>query len=372
MKDLRIEKLAKVLVHHSCKVKDGDAVMIEFKGVQTLELAKALVKEITEAGGVPFWFYNGQELSRQFFHYASEGQFAKFGQIHRQLMEKMDCYIGIRGDDNPFDLSDLSSDRQKFLSQHIWKSVHIEVRLKKRWVVLRYPTPSMSMQAQMPTEEFEDFYFKVCTLDYSKMERALQPLKELMEKTDRVRIVGPGTDLSFSIKGMNAIICAGELNIPDGEIFTAPVKDSINGTVRFNTTTLYKSTRFSNVSLEFKEGKIVKAHSDENVDKLGEILNTDEGARYIGEFAIGVNPYIQKPMMDILFDEKINGSFHMAIGNAYDEADNGNKSSIHWDLVCIQRPEWGGGEIYFDDVLIRKDGRFVLKELEPLNPENLE
>ncbi len=371
MRDPRIEKLASILVDYSCKVKPGDRVMVEFKGAHTLPLAQELNRKITQAGGIPFWFYNGQELSRQFFYHAKPEQYKTFGEVHRSIMEQMDCYIGIRGDDNPFDLSDLSKEQQQAMSQFIWKRVHIEVRLQKRWVVLRYPNPAMAMQAQIPTDKFEDFYFKVCTLDYSKMDRALKPLKELMEKTDRVRIVGPGTDLSFSIKGLPAIICAGELNIPDGEIFTAPVKDSIEGVVSFNAPTIYNGIKFSGIKLKFKGGKVVEATADERTDKLNEILDTDAGSRYVGEFALGVNPYIESPMGDILFDEKISGSFHMALGNAYDEADNGNKSGVHWDLVCIQRPDWGGGEIYFDGKLIRKDGRFVLPELEPLNPENL-
>ena len=160
-------------------------------------------------------------------------------------------------------------------------------------------------------------------------------------------------------------------NIPDGEVYTAPVKDSINGTLTYNTPAVFQGFTFENISFRFENGKIVEATANDT-ERINEVLNTDEGARYIGEFAIGVNPYILKPMKDTLFDEKIMGSFHFTPGNCYEEeAPNGNSSAIHWDLVCIQTPEYGGGEIYFDDVLIRKDGRFVVKELECLNPENL-
>ncbi len=249
--------------------------------------------------------------------------------------------------------------------------VHHDIRVPKtRWVVLRYPNTAMAQLCNTSTEAFEDFYFNVCTLDYSKMAEAMKPLAALMERTDKVRLVGPGTDLTFSIKGIPAIPCAGNLNIPDGEVYTAPVKDSVNGTISYNAPSLYQGFTFENVCLTFENGKIVKATANDT-DRINQVLDVDAGARYVGEFAIGVNPYVLHPMKDILFDEKIQGSIHFTPGNCYDEAPNGNHSSVHWDLVWIQRPEYGGGEIYFDDVLIRKDGRFVLPELECLNPENL-
>jgi aminopeptidase len=228
----------------------------------------------------------------------------------------------------------------------------------------------MAQMANMSTEGFEDFYFNVCNLDYAKLSKAMEPLVELMEATDRVRITGKETDLTFSIKGLPAIKCDGHRNIPDGEVFTAPVRESVNGVITFNTPALYEGFTFERVRLEFQDGKIVNATANDQ-KRLERILDTDEGARYIGEFALGLNPHILNPMKDTLFDEKISGSFHFTPGSCYDECDNGNKSAIHWDLVFIQRPEYGGGEIYFDDRLIRKDGRFVLPALEPLNPENL-
>ncbi|MEW8976720.1 MAG: aminopeptidase, partial [Exiguobacterium sp.] len=237
-------------------------------------------------------------------------------------------------------------------------------------VVLRFPTASMAQLANQSTEAFEDFYFDVCTLDYEKMGQAMEPLVDLMNRTDRVRLVGPGTDLSFSIKDIPAIKCAGNANIPDGEVFTAPVKDSVNGVISYNTPSPYQGFTFENVKLTFKDGKIIEATANDT-DRINQVFDTDAGSRFVGEFAIGVNPFIQHPMKDILFDEKIDGSFHFTPGQAYEEAYNGNDSSVHWDLVNIQRPDYGGGEIWFDDVLIRKDGRFVLPELEVLNPENL-
>jgi aminopeptidase len=282
------------------------------------------------------------------------------------------CYIGARGNPNVSETSDVPADKQKLYESTVWSRVHHDVRIKKtRWCVLRWPTPSMAQMAEMSTEAFEDFFFDVCILDYGKMARAMQPLKHLMEKTDRVRLKGPrDTDLSFSIKGIPAIPCDGKVNIPDGEVFTAPVRDSVNGVIRFNAPTIYRGTTHNDIRLEFKNGKIVEATSSAS-NKLNEVLDTDEGARYVGEFAIGVNPYCTKAMKDILFDEKIAGSIHFTPGACYDEASNGNKSKIHWDMVMLQTPEVGGGEIWFDDQLVRKDGKFVVPELEGLNPENL-
>jgi len=263
------------------------------------------------------------------------------------------------------------ADAMRAYQQHWLQPVHLDLRVPKtKWVVLRWPTPSMAQQAQKSTEAFEDFYFDVCTLDYDKMEKAAEPLKALMEKTEDVQIKGPGTDLQFSITDIGVLHCSGTHNIPDGECYTAPIKDSVNGTIQYNTTSIYQGTTFSDVRLRLENGKIVEATAN-NTEKLNEILDSDDGARYIGEFALGFNPHITFPMLDILFDEKIAGSMHFTPGNAYDDADNGNRSSVHWDLVLIQTPEFGGGEIHFDGRLIRKDGMFVIPELEGLNPENL-
>jgi len=228
----------------------------------------------------------------------------------------------------------------------------------------------MAQLANKSTEAFEDFYFEVCTLDYSRMSKAMDALKTRMEQADQVHLQGPGTDLHFSIKGIGAVKCDGTHNIPDGEVYSAPVRESVQGVIAYNAASTYLGTTFQNVRFEFKDGKIVQADANNN-RKLTEILNTDEGARYIGEFALGLNPYILSPMLDTLFDEKIAGSFHLTPGGAYEQTDNGNRSQVHWDLVCIQRPEYGGGEIHFDGELIRKDGLFVPPDLQPLNPENL-
>ncbi len=370
MKDPRIETLAKNLINYSTKLQKGEKVLIENFGLQR-ELVKALVKEAYAAGGYPFVLLKDHQVDRALLIGAQQEQYEMMAEFEANVMKEMDAYIGLRAGDNINEQSDVPADKMTIHGQTIGKKVHSDIRVPKtKWVVLRYPTNSMAQLAKMSTEAFEDFYFEVCNLDYSKMSAAMDSLVELMDKTDKVRLVGPGTDLTFSIKDIKAIKCAGELNIPDGEVYSAPVKDSVNGVITYNTPSPYQGFTFENVRLTFKDGKIVEATAN-NTERINKVFDTDEGARYVGEFAIGVNPYILHPMQDILFDEKIDGSFHFTPGQCYDDAYNGNHSNIHWDLVNIQRPDYGGGEIYFDDVLIRKDGRFVIPELEKLNPENL-
>jgi len=299
----------------------------------------------------------------------NEKQAADIRDIEMFRMKKMQAYIAIRGADNMNENSDVPSDRVQLYSKVIRPVQDYRVN-KTRWCVLRWPTPSMAQSAGMSTEAFENLYFDVCTMDYAKMGRAMLPLEKLMRKTDRVHLKAPGTDLTFSIKRVGAKMCKGDRNIPDGEVFSCPVKNSVNGTIQFNTPTLYSGTKFENVKLELKDGKIINATAN-NTKRLNEILDTDPGARYIGEFSLGFNPHILSPMCDILFDEKIAGSLHFTPGQAYEDCGNGNKSAIHWDMVLIQRKEWGGGEVWFDGELIRKDGIFLTKELKPLNPANL-
>ena len=370
MLDPRIKTLSHNLINHSCKLQPGEKVLIEIFGDHT-EIATQLVREAYAAGGYPFVHLRNHNILRSMISGASEENMELWADIDSSLMKKMDAYIGVRGGDNSSELSDVPDDKMEIYSTIYGKKVHGQIRVPNtKWVVLRYPSPSMAQMANMSTEAFEDYYFDVCCLDYSKMGREMEALISFMDRTDKVRIVSPGTDLSFSIKGIETVPCAGDLNIPDGEIFTAPIKNSVNGRITYNTPSLYQGFTYENISFEFKDGKIVSATSNDN-EKINKVLDTDDGARYVGEFAIGVNPYITKPMKDTLFDEKIAGSIHFTPGKCYDEADNGNTSAIHWDLVLIQTPEYGGGEIYFDDVLIRKDGLFVLDELKGLNPDNL-
>ncbi len=371
MMDPRFERLADVLIGYSTALKKGEKILIEAIDIPP-EMTVALVRRAKKAGGVPLVTLKSNVVNRELFRNATEEMMKAIGEYEKFRMEKVQAYIGMRGSYNISETSDVPMEQMKLYQKHWLKPVHLEVRVPKtKWVVLRWPTPSMAQQAGMSTEAFEKFYFDVCTMNYSKMSKAMTPLQSLMMRTDKVRIKGPlDTDISFSIKGIPAVKCDGKLNIPDGEMFTAPVRDSVNGVIHFNTPTIYQGTTYENVRLVFKNGKIVEATSSDT-KRTNQILDSDPGARYVGEFALGFNPYIDTAMKDILFDEKIKGSLHFTPGNAYDEADNGNKSEVHWDLVLIQTPDYGGGEIWFDGKLVRKDGLFVPKALQGLNPKNL-
>ncbi len=368
--DIRTLTLAQNLIRYSTNLQPGEKILIEMFD-DAHPLAQALVDEAYRAGGVPFLSLKNNQLQRKLLLCASKEQMQSIASWESARMREMQAYLGIRASHNISELSDVPPEKLKLYQQYWSQPVHSEIRVKNtKWCVLRWPNPAMAQLAGMSSEAFEDFYYNVCNLDYAKMDNAMTPLVQLMEKTDRVRIIGPDTDLNFSIKGIPVIKCSGLRNIPDGEVYTAPVRNSVNGTLTYNTPSIYQGTTYENIRLTFENGHITNSTAN-LTDRITEVFNTDEGARFIGEFALGVNPFITTPMKDTLFDEKIQGSFHFTPGNAYDEADNGNRSAIHWDLVCIQTPEWGGGEIWFDDQLIRKDGRFVMPELFVLNPENL-
>lgn len=367
--DTRIEKLAKMLTGYSCSLKPGEKVLIEYRGEDAKPLVQQLIREAYLLSAKPFIIQRDDSILREILLGADEEQLKLQYDLELAQMQQMDAYIGIRGGENIAEFSDVPQ-QQMALYDRITLPVQDERVNHTKWVVLRYPNASMAQLAGKSKAAFEDFYFDVCTMDYSRMSQAMDALVDLMNRTDKVRLTGPGTDLTFSIKGIPAIKCAGEMNIPDGEVYTAPVKDSVNGVITYNTASSEQGFVYENIRFTVENGKITEASANDTV-RINEYLDSDAGARFFGEFAIGVNPFILEPMRDTLFDEKICGSFHLTPGQAYDDADNGNRSSVHWDLVCIQRSEYGGGEIWFDDVLIRKDGLFVIDELLALNPENL-
>jgi aminopeptidase len=368
MLDPRYDQLAEVLTGFSTRLQSGEKVLIDTFDVPP-EIIISLIRKAREKGAIPLANLQSNFVNRELLRGADESQYQLMAEYEMVRMKGVSAYIAVRGSHNITEQSDVPLDRMK-LAMKLLKPVLDQRVNKTKWVVLRWPTASMAQMAGMSTEGFEDFFFRVCTLNYSKMEAAMKPLAALMADTDRVRIIGPNTNLNFSIRGIPPIACSGKHNIPDGEVFTCPVRDSVQGHIQFNAPTIYQGSAFDSIRLAFKNGKIVDATGN-NPARINQILDTDEGARFIGEFALGFNPFILEPMRDILFDEKIAGSFHFTPGQAYEEADNGNRSQVHWDLVCIQRPEYGGGEIYFDDKLIRKDGLFVVKDLEALNPANL-
>jgi aminopeptidase len=367
MHDARFDKLAKLLVEYSTRLKRNENVLIEAFDVPD-EMTIALVRVARKVGAIPFVQVQRARISREIALKATERQLDLTAAHELARMKKMDAYIALRGSHNIAELSDVTPDQMKLVAKKM-RPVQDHRVQKTKWVVLRWPTPAMAQLAGMSTEAFENFYFKVCTLDYGRLQPGMKALKALMQRTDRVEVKGPGTDLHFSIKGIAAVICGGDRNIPDGEVFSCPVKDSVQGHVTFNAPTIYQGIGFDNIRLDFLDGKIIKATSNQT-EKLNKILDSDAGARFIGEFSLGFNPYVLHPMRDILFDEKIAGSFHFTPGQAYEEADNGNRSQVHWDMVNIQRRDYGGGEIYFDGTLIRRDGEFLPKQLRSLNRAN--
>ncbi len=373
MTDPRMKKLADLLITHSTNLQKGEAVLIEATDIPK-EMVFALIDRAVEAGGVPIVLWKQNQIMRDMYQTGSvedvERRMKLMGKVERFQMEQVQAYIGMRGQHNSSEHASIPPEKMKIYQKEVFHHVHGEYRVQNtKWVVLRWPHPGMAQLAGISTDRFEDFYFDVCLVDYDHMAKAVKPLEKLMKETDKVRILGPGeTDLSFSIKGISAVPCVGERNVPDGECYSCPVKDSVNGVIRYNAKTIYNGITFENIRLEFKEGKIVDA-TGSDTEALNRILDSDEGSRYLGEFALGFNPLIKSPMCDILFDEKICGSLHLAAGAAYEDTYNGNKSMVHWDMVLIQTEKHGGGEIYFDDKLVRKNGLFVIDELKGLNPD---
>jgi aminopeptidase len=368
MSDSRLNRLAEILIDHSCQLKAGEKVLIEGYDLPEPALVCRLVELAAQRGAYPLVTWKNNSVLRAIYRTGSETAIGLAGDFEKARMEEMDCYIGIRGAANSSEFADVPIEQLDMYQRLWWHPVHVQVRVPRtRWVVLRYPTDSMAQAANSSSESFADFFFDVCTADYVQMARDQEPLVRRMEGADRVRIVAPGTDVSFSILGMPVRACHGQRNIPDGEVFTAPIRESIFGTIRYNTPSRYQGTIFRDIEFEFREGKIVRANCSGEERRLNQVLDADPGARYIGEWSIGCNNLVRQPMLDTLFDEKIGGSIHLTPGNAYDDCDNGNRSRVHWDLVLIQTPAWGGGEIWFDDVLIRQDGCFVPDDLQGLN-----
>jgi aminopeptidase len=369
MQDPRYDKLAQLLTSYSTELKAGERVLIELFDVPS-EMGKSLIRAVRARRALPYINIYDSRIQREMLRECSEEQLLFTRDLELRRMKGMQAYIAIRGAHNIFESSDVPNERMQLASKILRPVMDWRVK-KTKWVVLRWPTSAMAQQARMSTSSFEDFYFQVCTLNYSALVPAMEQLRKLMASTDRVHLKGPGTDLRFSIKDIGAVVCGGKRNIPDGEVFSCPVKNSVEGEITFNTPTVYQGLSFDGIHLKFQKGKIVEASCHGNSDRLNQILDSDAGARYIGEFSLGFNPHILHPMRDILFDEKISGSFHFTPGQAYEEADNGNRSQVHWDMVNIQRPDYGGGEVWFDRKLIRQDGLFTTKNLLGLNPEQI-
>lgn len=366
MRDQRIVDVADTLVNYSIGVEKGEKIRIVANDFESKPLVIELIKKINEAGGVAISEFIDHEVQAAELVGSTQDRIDLLAKWELDKTENTDGYILIKGKTNDFELQKVDPKTMQNTQKANKKAQNIRVN-ERKWVLLNYPTQLSANNAKMAMADYEDFFYDVMLVDYEKMDKDSQALKALMDKTDKVQIKGPGTDVTFSIKGMGSIVCAGKNNVPDGEVYSCPVKESVNGTVQYNTISFANGIEFKDVKLTIKDGKIVEATSAMNNDKIEDIFNSDEGARYFGEFAIGINPKVTQAVGDILFDEKIYGSFHFTPGQAYGNCYNGNDSVVHWDLVCIQTPEYGGGEILFDDVLIRKDGEFVIDELKALN-----
>ncbi len=371
MRDERSARLARLIVRHSTALQPGETCLVEATDCDDAGLLVDVIEAIQDADAIPLVSLKRGVVNRALMCRGTEAQFRRQAEVELAQMANVQAYVGLRGAHNVSELADVPTDRMALFTRYVQKPVHLDHRVNRtRWVVLRVPTPSMAQAAGMSCAGFDEFFYRVCTLDYERMADAIRPLRERMERTDRVRLTAPGTDLSFSIRDIGVVPCEGRRNLPDGECFTAPVRDSVNGTIRFNTPSLYQGTTYEGIQFTFENGRIIEARGNPQ-DKLDALLDTDEGARHVGEFSLGFHPHILQPMKDTLFDEKIAGSLHFTPGQAYATADNGNRSEIHWDLVLIQRPEFGGGDVWFDGERIRQDGRFVVPELMGLNPERL-
>lgn len=365
MKDPRIRQMAEILVDYSTRVKKGDVVFISATGTEPVALVKE-VYSLCLARGAKYVEYEFTipDITLRFLNEASVRQASHFPEHKLRFMEDVDVYIGISGVDNTMALS--NANQANFIThQKTMRPIFDRRVAHTRWVVTRFPTNGAAQDARMSLEEYEDYLFSSCCIDWRAESKKMEKLKRLMDRTEQVRIMASDTEISFSLRGMPAVKCDGRFNLPDGEVFSAPVRDSVNGHITYNCATHYQGREFNDIRLVFKDGKIVNATSPHMDDPLNAILDTDEGARFVGEFAVGVNPSIRKPMRNILFDEKIFGSIHLTPGSAYEDCDNGNRSAIHWDMVKLLS---GDGEIWFDGVLVQKDGVFVHKDLLGLNP----
>lgn len=360
--------LASTIVEHSIKVEPKENVIIVSETTKPVSLIKELVKKIKEKDASVTVRFIEPEIASLIKENMSKESISHLERQEWFDVENYNSFIRIMCNQNDYEEKNINEETRKNIGEALKKPRNIRIN-ERKWVLLNYPSSLDAYKAKMKVEEFYDYSMSVMCYDYKKMSEDIKPLKKLMEKTDKVRLTGVGTDITFSIKDMPIIPCCGEMNIPDGEIYCGPVKNSINGVIKYNTPSPYQGHVYNGVTLTFKDGKIINATCDneEDIERLNKIFNIDEGAKFVGEFSIGLNKDIMYPMGDILFDEKIIGSIHFTPGSAYQDSYNGNDSSIHWDMVLIQREDYGGGNIYFDDKLIRENGIFVLDELKHLN-----
>lgn len=362
MKDPRIEKLARLLVEYSNNIQEKERVLIIAYGLEGLPLAKEIYKLCVQKGAYPKYEIREDEFTRHFFENAQEHQLTYCPDHALTEAENTDAMFQIISDRNTSELAKIS--QEKMIKRRKSTKKISDILHDKRWVLFEYPTTCGAQNAKMSLEAWEDFVFDSCLVDWEAASKEQEVLKNILEQTNEVRLVADETDLIVDISGQKAVKCCGKQNMPDGEVFTSPKRTGVNGHITFNTPTVYMNKEFNWIKLTFKDGKVIETDSDNKKD-LEDILNTDEGARYLGEFAFGTNKNIQIPVKSILFDEKIGGSNHMALGKCYEEAPNGNDSAIHWDLIL--RHKDAHGKVYLDGELVQENGIWLHPELTIFN-----
>jgi len=368
MTDIRIDKLADVLVNYSVAVQSGDKVVIR-GGVPAASLLKAVYAKVLQAGGHPFMMPSLPGAEEVFFRYASDEQLQHVPEPLELMVDTYDVSITIGGMENTKSLSNV--DPAKIVQHSQAQADLMKTYMQRaavgdlRWVGTLFPTNAYAQDAEMSLSEYEDFVYGACMPDlddpvgyWQRFSVWQQKIVDWLKGKERVRVIGPETELQLSIAGRTFINSDGKNNMPSGEVFTGPVEDSVEGHVHFSYPAIHQGREVSGIRLWFEKGKVVKATAEKNEDFLLQTLDTDDGSRYVGEFAIGTNKGITQFTRQILFDEKINGSFHMALGAGYPETGSKNESAIHWDMICDMRD---GGEIWVDDELLYQNGKFVVE-----------
>ncbi len=367
MRDPRVANLAKILVRYSTRVGEGDTCLIE--GSAAAEpLIAAVYDEVLEAGGHPVATMSFEGQAASFFERASDAQLEWISPVAEWGAEQADCRIVIGADTNTRELSGVPPERQtkreaatRRLMQRIMER---SAEGDFRWVYTIFPTNAYASDAEMSLRAFEDFYLGACLADeadpVAAWKRASEETRRLAERVQgasEIHVTGPGTDIRLGVEGRTFIPCFGDRNMPDGEFFTGPIEDSVEGEVTFHLPAMVGGREVAGVRLRFAAGKVVDASAERGEEYLLQLLDTDEGSRRLGELGIGTNYRIDRGTRNVLLDEKIGGTVHMALGASYPESGGRNESAVHTDLVCDLR---GGGRIEADGKLIQEDGRFVV------------
>jgi aminopeptidase len=359
----KIVKLAKTITNYSIAVKKGEKILLRGYGFDSYPLIKEIYRECIKAGAIQVDVrFSVDELARVFFDHANESQLKSLTALDKKIADSYDAMVQIVADKNPYELTGVDT-KKIFTAQKARKPLS-DILHKKRWCLFYYPTVASAGLAKKNVEEWEDFVFDSCLKDWKKEEKKQLKFVALMKKVKHVHIKGKETDLEVKIGGQKWKTCCGKRNLPDGEIFTSPLRDGVNGVIRYNVPTRYRSHDFDWVKLWLENGKVVKEESN-NQKALTEILNTDKGSRNYGEFAFGMNNTVTEGTRQILFDEKMGKSLHMALGKCYESAPNGNDSNIHWDLIFNFK--WGKAKLWFDGKLVFEKNKWVDKRFSFLN-----